>query len=54
MLGFPPYVAIQHNLDVKSCLLYAPSAFHRHGTTLLLISVRGSVDPRATECKQKD
>jgi hypothetical protein len=36
------------------CQLYMPAVLYTQGNSLAPISVRGCMDPRATECEQKE
>ena len=54
MLGFHPYFDIQHNLDVRAVSSRRRQHFIRKEIFLVLISVRGILDPRNTACGQKD
>jgi len=41
-------------LGQHSCQLYMPAVLYPQGNSFVPISVRGCVDPRATECEQKE
>ena len=52
--GFHPYYDIRLNQDGRAVSCTRRPHFTPQGNCLVVISVRGRVDPRATECGQKD
>jgi hypothetical protein len=54
MLCFHPYFDVSAQPGRHSCQLYAPAALYPKSSPLVLISVIVWVDPRITECGQKD
>ena len=53
ILDFHPYFDIRQT-GRHSCQLYAPVAIYRQENSLVLISVRVWVDPRAAEWEQEE